>query len=276
MEGRDPARGADQGVRRARRGRRHRPLHAAGRVLHAARPVRLREDHDAADDRRASSARRSGRIMLDGSDVARVPPHQRNVNTVFQSYALFPHLDVAGNVAFGLKYHKLSKEERSKRVGEALELVHLDRVRAAQGRSALRRPAAARGARARARAAAARAAPRRAARRARRAAAQEPPGRAQGAPGRARHHVRVRHPRSGGGAHDERPDRGDEQGQGRAGGPAARDLRGAAHAVRRRFPGCLEPARRRSRRARRRGMHGPHRRARCSALSRGRPTRAAT
>ena len=37
----------------------------------------------------------SGRIMLDGSDVARVPPHQRNVNTVFQSYALFPHLDVA-------------------------------------------------------------------------------------------------------------------------------------------------------------------------------------
>ena len=67
----------------------------------------------------------SGRIMLDGSDVARVPPHQRNVNTVFQSYALFPHLDVARNVAFGLKYHKLSKGERSKRVGEALELVNL-------------------------------------------------------------------------------------------------------------------------------------------------------
>src|SRR6476661_11048116 len=64
----------------------------------------------------------SGRILLDGNDVARVPPHQRNVNTVFQSYALFPHLDVAKNVAFGLKYHKLSKEERAKRVGEALEL----------------------------------------------------------------------------------------------------------------------------------------------------------
>ena len=67
----------------------------------------------------------SGRIMLDGSDVANTPPHQRNVNTVFQSYALFPHLDVAKNVAFGLKYHKLDKRERAKRVGEALELVNL-------------------------------------------------------------------------------------------------------------------------------------------------------
>ena len=67
----------------------------------------------------------SGRILLDGADVARVPPHQRNVNTVFQSYALFPHLDVAKNVAFGLKYHKLTKEERATRVGEALELVSM-------------------------------------------------------------------------------------------------------------------------------------------------------
>jgi spermidine/putrescine transport system ATP-binding protein len=67
----------------------------------------------------------SGRIILDGVDVARTPPHQRNVNTVFQSYALFPHLNVMKNVAFGLKYHKLSKEERAKRVAEALELVNL-------------------------------------------------------------------------------------------------------------------------------------------------------
>jgi spermidine/putrescine transport system ATP-binding protein len=67
----------------------------------------------------------SGRILLDGNDVARVPPHQRNVNTVFQSYALFPHLDVAKNVAFGLKYHKLDKAEQRKRVAEALELVNL-------------------------------------------------------------------------------------------------------------------------------------------------------
>ncbi len=67
----------------------------------------------------------SGRIMLDGSDVARVPPHRRNVNTVFQSYALFPHLDVAKNVAFGLKYQKVDKSERAKRVAAALELVNL-------------------------------------------------------------------------------------------------------------------------------------------------------
>jgi spermidine/putrescine transport system ATP-binding protein len=67
----------------------------------------------------------SGRILLDGSDVARVPPHKRNVNTVFQSYALFPHLDVTKNVAFGLKYQKLDKAERAKRVAEALELVNL-------------------------------------------------------------------------------------------------------------------------------------------------------
>src|ERR1700755_1240730 len=67
----------------------------------------------------------SGRIMLDGNDVARVPPHRRNVNTVFQSYALFPHLDVSKNVAFGLKYKKVDKSERAKRVAEALELVNL-------------------------------------------------------------------------------------------------------------------------------------------------------
>jgi len=67
----------------------------------------------------------SGRIVLDDVDVAQVPPHQRNVNTVFQSYALFPHLDVASNVAFGLKYKKISKEEQRKRVAEALALVQL-------------------------------------------------------------------------------------------------------------------------------------------------------
>ena len=51
----------------------------------------------------------SGRILLDGTDMAGVPPHKRNVNTVFQSYALFPFLSVFDNVAFGLRYQKLSK-----------------------------------------------------------------------------------------------------------------------------------------------------------------------
>src|SRR6478736_280111 len=76
----------------------------------------------------------SGRIVLDGADVAQTPPHKRNVNTVFQSYALFPHLDVAKNVAFGLKYKKLSKEEQRKRVADALDLVQL-------GEFAKRKPA---------------------------------------------------------------------------------------------------------------------------------------
>src|SRR6476469_2954538 len=67
----------------------------------------------------------SGRILLDGDDVAQTPPHRRNVNTVFQSYALFPHLNVADNVAFGLKYKKVTKAERSSMVNEALALVQL-------------------------------------------------------------------------------------------------------------------------------------------------------
>ena len=72
-----------------------------------------------------------GRIMLEGQPVEKVPPYERNVNMVFQSYALFDHLDVANNVAFGLKRKKVGKEEISRRVGEALELVGLsDRARA--------------------------------------------------------------------------------------------------------------------------------------------------
>ena len=67
----------------------------------------------------------SGKIVLDGVDVAQVPPHKRNVNTVFQNYALFPHLDVAGNVAFGLKYLRVTKDEQRKKVAEALDLVQL-------------------------------------------------------------------------------------------------------------------------------------------------------
>jgi len=67
----------------------------------------------------------SGEILLDGTDVAYTPPHQRNVNTVFQNYALFPHLNVYDNIAYGLKRAKRPKAEISERVGKALELVQL-------------------------------------------------------------------------------------------------------------------------------------------------------
>jgi spermidine/putrescine transport system ATP-binding protein len=66
-----------------------------------------------------------GRIFLEGEPVETVPPYKRNVNTVFQSYALFEHLDVHNNVAFGLKRRKVADEEIRTRVAEALELVEL-------------------------------------------------------------------------------------------------------------------------------------------------------
>ncbi|MFL6267718.1 MAG: ABC transporter ATP-binding protein [Actinomycetes bacterium] len=67
----------------------------------------------------------AGRILLDGVDMARTPPHKRKVNTVFQSYALFPVLDVADNVAFGLRFQDVGKAEARRRVAEALALVQL-------------------------------------------------------------------------------------------------------------------------------------------------------
>ncbi len=67
----------------------------------------------------------SGKILLDGVDVASWPPNRRNVNTVFQSYALFPFLTVAENVAFGMKYKSVPKSERNDRVAEALAMVQL-------------------------------------------------------------------------------------------------------------------------------------------------------
>ncbi|MEX1126586.1 MAG: ABC transporter ATP-binding protein [Acidimicrobiia bacterium] len=67
----------------------------------------------------------AGAILIDGVDQAGTPPHKRPVNTVFQSYALFPHMDVAANVAFGLRYQNATKAEQNKRVGDALEQVRL-------------------------------------------------------------------------------------------------------------------------------------------------------
>jgi spermidine/putrescine transport system ATP-binding protein len=67
----------------------------------------------------------SGRILLDGVDVSDVPPHRRKVNTVFQSYALFPFLSVRDNVGFGLRNRGVGKADLRRRVDEALDLVHM-------------------------------------------------------------------------------------------------------------------------------------------------------
>jgi len=66
-----------------------------------------------------------GEIFLAGQPIAGVPPFRRNVNTVFQHYALFPHMNVAQNVGYGLRQRKVDKAEEARRVGEALELVRL-------------------------------------------------------------------------------------------------------------------------------------------------------
>ncbi len=96
----------------------------------------------------------AGRILLDGVDLAPVPPHQRPVNMMFQSYALFPHLTVEANVAFGLKQEGLPRAQIAERVADMLALVKLEnfgrrkphelsggqRQRVALARSLVKRP----------------------------------------------------------------------------------------------------------------------------------------
>ena len=67
----------------------------------------------------------SGAILVDGKDVRKIPPYRRNVGIFFQNYALFPHMTVYENVAFGLKLQKLPKDEIRQRVEEILSLVKL-------------------------------------------------------------------------------------------------------------------------------------------------------
>jgi putrescine transport system ATP-binding protein len=95
-----------------------------------------------------------GRILLDGKDVAAVPPHRRPVNMMFQSYALFPHLTVAGNIAFGLRQEGVPKAEIAERVSAIMALLQLgglgerrpeqlsggQRQRVALARSLVKRP----------------------------------------------------------------------------------------------------------------------------------------
>jgi putative spermidine/putrescine transport system ATP-binding protein len=67
----------------------------------------------------------SGTIKLNGEEITHLPPYDRDVNTVFQDYALFPHMDVITNIEYGLRVEKVAKEERRKRAVEALEQVRL-------------------------------------------------------------------------------------------------------------------------------------------------------
>ena len=71
----------------------------------------------------------SGSIEIDGTDVTNQPPYERHVNMMFQSYAVFPHMSVETNIAYGLRKEKTPKKELAKRVDEMLELVQLDELR---------------------------------------------------------------------------------------------------------------------------------------------------
>ena len=96
----------------------------------------------------------AGTIYIDGQDMAGIPPYERPVNMMFQSYAIFPHMSVAGNVAFGLEQEKLSRDEINTRVAEILDIVKLgeyakrkphqlsggQRQRVALARSLVKRP----------------------------------------------------------------------------------------------------------------------------------------
>ena len=85
--------------------------HLRARVLRAARPVRLRQDHADADAGRVRDARRGRDPARRQSTSPAVPPHRRPVNMMFQSYALFPHMSVGENIAFGLKQEGCRKAE---------------------------------------------------------------------------------------------------------------------------------------------------------------------
>ena len=88
----------------------------------------------------------SGRIFIDGQDMSGIPPYERPVNMMFQSYALFPHMTVEGNVGYGLKHERMTAAQRTDRVKQMLDLVQLSALAEPQAASAVRRPAPARGA----------------------------------------------------------------------------------------------------------------------------------
>ena len=169
----------------------------------------------------------SGRVLLEGNDVSNVPPHQRNVNTVFQQYALFPHMSVMDNVAFGLRAKKVAEPEAMRRAKEMLDIVKL-------GEFSRRRPTQLSGGQQQ-RVALARALVNMPS-----ALLLDEPLAAldlklreamqlefEAYPTRGWHHVHLRHSRSTRSAHDERPHRGDEPRTGRTDRHARGDLRQA-------------------------------------------------
>ncbi len=183
-----------------------------------------------------------GAIYLGDRDVVGLPPYRRDVNTVFQSYALFPHLSIFDNVAFGLRRKGVDKTQVKGRVEEMLRLVGLtglggrrprqlsggQQQRVALARALVNRPQVLLldeplG-------------------RARPEAAQADAARAEGDPARSGAHVRPRHARSRRSDDDGGRDRGDEQGPDRAARAADGALREARDRVRRRVPRRLQPA----------------------------------
>ena len=155
---------------------------------------------------------------------------ERDLNLVFQNYALFPHMNVGDNVSFGLRMAR--RNDIVGRVREVLERVRLRGLRTARAADALWRRAAACGPRPRHRHGPASAAARRAPGRSRPQAAQGTARGAAPAPARARHDLRLRHPRPGGSPLHVRPGGGDERRPHRAGRHAAGDLRAARDALR--------------------------------------------
>ncbi len=238
--GRGSARRSGEALRRLLRRRGHQPADAAGRVLLVARSVGLRQDHDAPHDRRVRAADRGADPLgrrRHGADPAAQAQRQHGVPEL----RVVPPPDGGGErgVRPSVQEGVQAGDDGAGRSRARARAAH--RVLETAADAALGRPAAARRPRARPDPEPRRAPAGRAARRARRQAPQAAADRAEGVAGGGRHHVHLRDARPGRSPHDVRPDRGDVAGPGRAGGPAAGDLRGAAHRVRGGLPRCLKP-----------------------------------
>ena len=230
------ARRRDQDLRRPRAGRRRgHARHRCRRVLLPAGPVGLRQDHVAAHDR----GLRDCPIRAASMSAAATSPTCRCTSATWAwCSSPMPCSRIAPwprTWPSACACARCRKPDIDRRVDGGAGPGRADRPGRAQARPALGRPAAARGARPRARDRAAGAAVRRAAGRARPQAAPADAVRAEGAAEAAGRHPGLRHPRPGRGAGDERPHRRDEPRPGRAGRRADRDLRAAAHALRRRL-----------------------------------------